>query len=138
MMVVDASVMVSVFVPQDANHLPSNNWLTHYITNNMQLVAPMILLPEVAGPVMRRTGNINLAEQIINDIVNSSDILLLDVNQTLAIDAAKLAVALRLRGADAIYVALAQQLNIPLVTWDNEQLSRAAGAIQTFTPATAP
>ena len=34
----------------------------------------------------------------------------------------ELAIRLRLRGADAVYVALAEQLGIPIVTWDGEML----------------
>jgi predicted nucleic acid-binding protein len=52
----------------------------------------------------------------------------------LAILAARLAADLQLRGPDATYVAVAHHLNIPLVTWDKEQLHRAARLIATSTP----
>ncbi|MBI2940706.1 MAG: hypothetical protein HYY04_09750 [Chloroflexi bacterium] len=48
--------------------------------------------------------------------------------------AAGLAATLRLRGADAIYVALADRLKLPLVTWDQEQLTRARPLVATRTP----
>lgn len=38
---------------------------------------------------------------------------------------------------DAIYVAVAQHLAIPLVTWDKEQLERSAEVVKTLTPAQA-
>ncbi len=41
---------------------------------------------------------------------------------------------LRLRGSDAIFVALAHQLSIPLVSWDREQFQRASPLIETYTP----
>ena len=44
---------------------------------------------------------------------------------------------MRLRGADAVYVALALLMNSPLVTWDKEQLTRAAPIIETLAPAPA-
>ena len=37
-------------------------------------------------------------------------------------------------GADAIYIATADYLNIPLVTWDREQHNRAARRITVWTP----
>jgi predicted nucleic acid-binding protein len=40
-----------------------------------------------------------------------------------------MAADLGLRGADAIYVALAHQLNVPFVTWDQEQLDRTSSAV---------
>ena len=48
-----------------------------------------------------------------------------------AVDAAT---DLQLRAGDAIYVALAHQMNIPLVSWDKEQLQRARSLIATYTP----
>ncbi len=48
--------------------------------------------------------------------------------------AATIAADLRLRAGDAIYVALAQQLNIPLVSWDKEQLQKASSLIPVYTP----
>ena len=62
------------------------------------------------------------------------------VNHIMPIDrqlgqlAAQLAARLQLCGADAVYVALARQLGLPLVTWDNEQRTRAATIIPVQTP----
>jgi predicted nucleic acid-binding protein len=44
------------------------------------------------------------------------------------------AVRLLLRGTDAVYVALAQQLKMPLVTWDLEQHDRSQSVITALTP----
>lgn len=49
-------------------------------------------------------------------------------------EATNIAANLRLRGADSIYVAIAKQLNLPLLTWDNEQLTRAVSIIAAFHP----
>ena len=49
----------------------------------------------------------------------------------------RVAATLFLRGADAVYVAVAKRLNIPLVTWDKEQLTRGSPIIETLSPATA-
>ena len=64
----------------------------------------------------------------------SSRVELRDLDEPSAIDAARLASDLQIRGADAVYVALAQQLSLPLIAWDQEQLSRAATIVQTWTP----
>ena len=47
-----------------------------------------------------------------------------------------IAANLQLRAADAIYVAVAKQLNIPLVSWDKEQLRKASSLLTTYTPET--
>ena len=43
--------------------------------------------------------------------------------------AAEVAADLRLRGADAVYVAAARLLRVPLVTWDREQQQRAGAVV---------
>jgi predicted nucleic acid-binding protein len=48
--------------------------------------------------------------------------------------AAELAVALRLRGADAVYVSLSRFLGIPLVTRDAEQLARGGEVTSVVRP----
>jgi predicted nucleic acid-binding protein len=56
----------------------------------------------------------------------------------LGLRTAEVAAAYRLRGADAVYVALAEALHAPLVTWDQEQLTRLADLIPVFTPDSGP
>ncbi len=41
----------------------------------------------------------------------------------------------RLRGADSVYVAVAEEFDTLLVTWDTEMLERGAAIAQTITPA---
>lgn len=41
----------------------------------------------------------------------------------------------RLRGADAVYVAVAQEYGATLIIWDQELLTRGAAAITVVTPA---
>jgi hypothetical protein len=49
-----------------------------------------------------------------------------------------MAADLQLRAGDASYVTLARQLNIPLVSWDREQLQKAGSLIATCTPGNYP
>jgi predicted nucleic acid-binding protein len=51
-----------------------------------------------------------------------------------ALAAARVAGRLRVRGADAVYIAAAAGLRLPLVTWDVEQRERAAGFVEVLVP----
>jgi predicted nucleic acid-binding protein len=75
---------------------------------------------------------------VVHYLINSSGVELVSIDSTLALNAAYLAARLYIKGADSMYVALAQVRNIPLVSWDNEQLNRAAVVSHKFTPATFP
>jgi predicted nucleic acid-binding protein len=44
----------------------------------------------------------------------------------------------RCKGADSIYVAVAEHLGVPLISWDGEHNSKATALITMYTPATAP
>ncbi len=134
MMVVDASVWVSYLLPQDSHHTASESWFDGYIKGGGKVAAPTILLAELAGAVARRTGDIALARQIITAIINLPELNLVAIDHSLSLAAAQIAADLKLRGADSFYIALAQALQIPLVTWDQEQLTRPNKIIQIQTP----
>ena len=59
---------------------------------------------------------------------------LVPVDGRLGLLASDLAIDLKLRGADAVYAAVALQLQIPLVSWDGEHKERAGGRIAVQTP----
>ncbi|UCG23378.1 MAG: type II toxin-antitoxin system VapC family toxin [Chloroflexota bacterium] len=132
--VVDASVFVSALYPQDAFHQPSREWLGRQLSDGVLLVAPIIALPEVGGAIARRTANPDLGRQAVLRLQRLPYFRLVPVDDRLGLQAVELAVDLRLRGADAVYVAAALQLQIPLVTWDGEHRERAGGRIAVQTP----
>lgn len=134
MMVVDASVWVSRLVPQDVYHIASDHWLRWYLSSGGLIAAPMILLAEVAGPVSRRTGDPTLGQRAIRHLVRLAALRLIPIDRQLGRQTAQLAAELRLRGADATYIALADHLKIPLVTWDHEQRERAPELVTVYTP----
>ncbi len=134
MYVVDASVWVSRFVPNDVYHQPSYRWLESAITRGELLAAPALLLAEVAGAVSRSTGRPELAARAIDLLERLPNSRLVTVDPPLARLAARLAGQLRLRGGDALYVALAQQLGFSLFTWDRKQAERGRTATTVFAP----
>ena len=132
--VIDASVWVSMFIPQDVYQAPSRLWLENYTTGGSFLTAPAFLLVEVAAAIARRTQQVLLAQQAVQYLTTFGSLQLVTIDSLLIKDAIDAAINSRLRAGDAIYVALAQQLGIPLVSWDNEQLRRAGATIVTYTP----
>jgi predicted nucleic acid-binding protein len=134
MIAVDASVWVSGLTPRDFFHETSRHWLEVQLRQDVPLAIPVICLAEVAGAIARVTGNSANGEYAVDQILSHPNLRVLPVDQTLGIEAAQLAAQLRLRGADAVYVALARRLNIPLATWDEELLQRAGQAVTIVRP----
>ena len=137
MYVVDASVWVSRFLPKDTFHTESHHWVKERVRQGETVVMPTIALAEIAGAVARSTGlpsDGRRAVQYVEDLSISHSVVL---DESLAQFSALVAATFSLRGADAVYVAVASRLNLPLVTWDKEQLTRGAPIIETLSPAPA-
>ena len=134
MYLVDASVWVSRFIPADVHHDNSYRWLSAQVVQGRPLVAPALLLAEVVGAVARRSGSSPVAAHAVSLMQRLPNARLVTVDIDLAQLGAQLAAELRLRGSDALYVALAYRLSIPLVTWDEEQRERGTPVVTAMTP----
>jgi len=132
--VVDASVWVSWLITHDVNHDASLLWIERCIAEGRFLVAPSLMLVEVAATMSRQMGETALAKETVRNLHTASEIRIVPLDAALVWAAVEVAADLKLRAGDATYVALAHQLNIPLVSWDKEQLQRAESLISTYTP----
>lgn len=134
MAVVDASVYVALINKNEAYHERSWAWFQQIQSTQEQIAAPAILLAEVASALGRGTNNPQLAQQAIQQMLQAKIITLAPITVKLAEQAAQIATNYKIRGCDAIYVALAQQLDDHLITLDNQQLQRGASIIVTRRP----
>jgi predicted nucleic acid-binding protein len=132
--VVDASVRVSRFLPADVHHARSRQWIEDHLANRRRVLAPTLFLVEVAGAIGRRAGDPAVARRAADSLRALPGLIRVGLPGDVRDHAAELAAILRLRGADAVYVAIADRLRVPLVTWDAEQLSRASVRVATLTP----
>lgn len=133
-MVVDASVVVSGLVPHDIHHEASRGWLARHVGAGGLVIAPALLLAELAGAVARRTGAARLGRRAVEAVLRLPNLQLVALDEALARAAADVAARLRLRGGDAVYIATASMLQVPLITWDAEQRDRAATLVEVRRP----
>jgi len=131
---VDASVFVAAARPSEAQHRASVAFLRFVQAQGATMVSPAIVLPESAAAIARPTGDEELARGVIAEMRQLPNVRLVFVDRALALEASAIAIAQRLRGADSIYVAVAQTFAATLVTWDSEMLERAAPAAVARTP----
>ncbi len=134
MVVVDASVMVAVFYARDPFHQASRTWFKHLLRSGDRLAAPLLLMSEVGGVIRRETGDPNLAADAVAWLYDLPELGRFPLDEALARLAADLTISLSLRGADAVYVALALQLDIPLTTWDRQQRERGGQRVDAQQP----
>jgi len=134
MPVVDASVWVALFKSDEAGHEASRAWLEDARRRGESLVAPVIVLAEVAAALGRGLGDPALARRSMDLLRTEHFVKPFPVTEAMAQRAGSLAAEHRIRGCDAIYVALARQLGMPLVTLDRQQLERGAAVVATRVP----
>ncbi len=134
MAVIDASVYVTLLDANDPEQANCLAWFTAAATTDETIVAPSLILSEVAAVISRGRGDAELAKAVVRTLEESAVISLVAVTPQLAKSAAVIAADQRVRGADAIYLALAQQLGDVLVTLDRQQLQRGAAVVKTQHP----
>lgn len=100
--VVDASVWVSAFLAGESNHPASLAWLRRYSQAGGTVIAPQLLLAEVASGIARATRQSDLAQMVVHYLTNSSGVELVSIDPTLALNAAGLAARLYIKGADSM------------------------------------
>lgn len=122
MPVVDASVVVALNHAADPQYRRCLEWLRERLESGEEIFAPGLVLAEVAAAVRRLTGRARLAREATAGLRTWLTLLPLDAARAAA--AAEAAAATGVRGADAVYLALARELGEPLVTLDRQQLER--------------
>ena len=128
--VVDASLWVARLIAQDAFHDLSRQWLDAQRDQGVQFVAPTLLLVEVAAAISRRTGDSELAKKATEALENLPDLRLVEMDQSVVQTAVRAGADLGVRGADALYIAIAQQLTLPMATLDTDQSERGSQVVE--------
>jgi predicted nucleic acid-binding protein len=113
--VVDASVVAAAFFPE-----PHRAAAKALLADGEELVAPDLLLAEVANVIWKRHGRGEIDAAEANDLL--ADVLRLPINYTPAAEliesALELAVALQRTVYDSLYLALAIRQGAVMVTGD--------------------
>ncbi|MBM4430770.1 MAG: type II toxin-antitoxin system VapC family toxin [Chloroflexi bacterium] len=132
--VIDASVYVSRLKASEVDHPSAKRLLDTLQAQQVPVSCPTLLWPEVASAVARGTQDPALGRAAAVSLRRLPFHTFVPLDHRLARLASELAAKCSLRGADAVYVALAKQLDCPLVTLDADQRNRAAGIVATCSP----
>ena len=134
MAVIDASVYIALVNAHEREHASSWAWFEQTKAAEEPVVAPVILLAEVAAALSRGMGDPTLAHRVVQQLARSAVIELIQITMSMAVRAAEIAAEHRIRGCDAVYIALADQLGDTLVTLDRQQLERGGALVTVRVP----
>lgn len=132
---IDASVFISAARMEEAHHLVSVDFLALLRRQQPIIFSPSIILAECSAAIARRTGNPTAAQDLVLVVKNFVGMKLVDISIPIVERAAQIAAHQRLRGADSVYVAVAEKSGATLITWDNDMLQRGLAIVATITPA---
>lgn len=133
MYTLDVSVVLNAYNPKEVDSIASAQMMRLLVARQIRIFAPTLILVEAAGVISRIRGDVALAEQFADTLQRLPTLTLLVLDQELTHRARRLAAQHRLRGADAVYAAVAQQTSTTLVSLDKEHLSRLHAVIPTVT-----
>ncbi len=134
MYTIDASVHINAINAAEAGSAESQACLQHLIEQHQALFSPTLLLVELAAAAARALDDISLAMELARAVHGLPGQVWVALDDDLAAAAAQLGAEARLRGADAVYAAVARRCGATLITRDRQQLERLRSLISVATP----
>ena len=134
MFCIDASVIISGARGGEPYSNRSREFLNGVREEQQRVFLPEIAVPEVASGLMRGTKDAIFTKSFIESLRALPNFVFVAIDSRLADRAAHIAISTELRSADAIYVALAAEYNLTLVSLDRDQLKKGKHIVTTIEP----
>ena len=131
---VDASVFLNAFNPFEADSDESRAFLSRLQRLDRPIIVPTLLFPEVAAGAARSRNDAQIAIQYADKLSKLPNVMAVSLDPSLATLTMEIAACYRLRGSDAVYVAVAKRFGTVLVTRDSQQFERSAPVVTTRRP----
>ncbi len=134
MFTLDASVHINAVNAREIGSAASQLCLQRLTEHHQTLISPTLLLVEVATAAARALQDANLALQLAQAVRALPRQIWVTLDDNLAFEAAQLGAEARLRGADAVYAAVARRFGAILITRDRQHLERLSTLVPVMTP----
>lgn len=130
----DASVITNSVIEAEKHYEYSKRLLLKIKNQNLLVVLPEVVIPEVASALSRGTGNSKLALEFVTELRKIPNFIFISIDSDISNFAAKLAAEKQLRGSDSIYVAVTSLFNVRLITLDIKQMEKSKATVKVLTP----
>lgn len=131
---IDASVWINAFRAGEEGSQESLKFLEKIRDTREPMISPTLLLPELAAVLARGGEKREKILRFVESVKGLPHQIFIALDETTAQAAVELAEKCKLRGADAVYGAVAFRFGSLLVTRDREQLDRLRGVIEVRLP----
>ena len=134
---IDASVHINSLNENEPEFGDSQAFLARVEREHLEMICPTLLVTEMAAALSRAFEDEEKGMAFALAVRDLPNLVLVSLDDPLAVAAAELAARHRLHGADAVYAAVAKQYQTTLVTNDRQQLERLSGVLPVKRPAQA-
>ena len=134
MLTLDANVFVAAEIRREPAHAAADRLIAVAVEQGLRLHLPWLAVVEASMAIGRRLGNADTAARLSAELAALPGATYHPLDRALALLSARLGAECRLRGADAVYAAVARKHGTCLITLDDELLRRTAGVIVAQTP----
>ena len=134
---IDASVHINALNENEPESKDSQAFLARLERERLAMICPALLVTEIAAALSRAFDDYEKSLAFALAVRDLPNLTLISLDEPLSITAAELAARQRLRAADAVYAAVAEQHQTTLVTNDRQQLERLSGVLPVVRPAQA-
>jgi predicted nucleic acid-binding protein len=131
---IDASVLTAVFDENYRFHQGSLEFLESIIESDIEIIMPAFALVELAGATIRKGYRTDDIINYLNLLKGYRNTSLLPLTMDLCELAVDVAIQLKVKGSDSIYIAVSQSYNLKLITNDRQQRERGSIVIASATP----
>jgi len=131
----EREVWVNGFDQREAGHATSRQLLEVLRTRALPIIVPNLVLAGVAGAISRTRNDPVRAEAFATTLGRLPNVTVVALDEALGYQARALAAQYGLRGADAVYAAVAQQAGCTLISLNHEHLTRLGSIVIVRTPA---
>ncbi len=131
---IDASVFINAEIEGEEFHEYSAMLMQNFRDKGITIIVPEIVLPEISSAISRGTDDPEKALKFVKELKQIPNIVFVPIDREVSDHASQLAAEYKLRGCDAIYVAVAFIFRAKLISLDKQQIERAVEYIEAATP----
>lgn len=126
--VVDSNVFIASLIEDDKFYKVSIGFIEKMNIEELTFHISMIIPIEVSCAIARRIGanEAKESDEIIHNWIKEKKVIAYELNEKRMNESQNYGAKYKLKGMDAIIVQLALELNLPLITFDNEIIERAS------------
>ncbi len=133
--VIDSSVYVSAFLPDELKHDESRRFMKMLHDSPIEVYLPALVVAEVFNVLMRsRKYKADFLQDVVRQFIDQAHARLIPLDSTWLLSLPRVPKGMRLKTSDLTVVFTAWLTKSVLVTWDGKMKKQAAKYVDVRTP----